>query len=663
MASLDTIPLSGSSIQTVSYLPVIGLPSLQVVSYDLLSTTHEATLLEDGDGIAPSGSITCDRTPTVSWTAASGMGPFLYTWTCYRGSSTSGSVMASGTTLNETQATLPELPFSGFLFTLSARDASGSLASMRGLLFTLYDCDRTSPVTLNGYDPTLSADEQLDAFQIEPVVPPEDDYIRYLPQWMSVHGTATAPPSGSLLFRFLQPSIRQVKLVRRSLQTTLDEFTLLQAPARLPRQAWHMQTRFTPRDTITVVVQASGTTLPVRRSPSLYAFYTADEPTYLVGGAGHALFRNLAQRTVTVSPVSGTTGATGAVLEMLTHRYVLPFEVTGIVADTDVFFRYAGVDYRMKAGSIGIDPLHATLQLPSLFTGDLLFHYQSRTLATALTVSLSGQPFLTPSAVDLPNRFDELAVLAGLVRRRDEDNLAFRQRIYARFITRLGVTLQSAAQHISQDLNQVMLLDWDGRSTLSLAASGLHGVRQVDVRGLPQWAGHVEELIASDSQTFTASQAAWRSGWFLTVDGIPATPLRYPGLSLTENRVSFGAAVSGRVVAAFQADNYGLSYSGQGFVTEIVPVSGNVPSGLYQVVLSQNCRIFVPSDPGYQRVYLLNPDGTPNGFFNELRARLLEGSPNHFSRARWGEGAAWLSQTEDLPPIDHLPAILDQGVP
>jgi hypothetical protein len=664
MASLTTVVWGSGSIQQfvfqpametgwrqgMLYLAELGPISLQDFSYDLVPAV--AGIIEDGDGIAPSGSITCDRTPTVSWTGLSDGGPYVYLWIVSSGS-VSGPAVVSGTVINTNLATVPILVPGDYRIDIYSFDSGGTSGHLSVLSFTVFDC--TLPFVFL-YDPLLD----LDAFQIEPVVPQEEDYVRYLPQWMSVHGTATAPPSGSLLFRTLQTPIQQVRLVNRSVRTLLDEYTILQAPARLPRQAWHMQTRFTPRDTITVVALASGTTLPVRRSFSLYDFYTAADPAFLMGGTGHALFRNLVQRTVTVSPVSGSTGATGSVLEMLTHRYVLPYEGAGIVADTDVYFTADGVDYRMKAGSIGIDPIHATIQLPSLFTGDLTFRYQSKALESALTVSLSGNPFLTPSQIDLPNRFDELGTLAGLVRRRDEDNIAFRQRIYSRFITSLGVTAQAAAQHISQDLNQVMLLGWDGRTTLNLASSGIHGVRQVDVRGLSQWESHVEELIAVDSSAFSASKAQWRAGWFLTVDGVPVSSFRYPGLSVAGNIVEFGAAVSGRVVAAFQSDNYDLTYSDQGFVTAITPVSGNVLPGAYQVVLSQNCRIFCPSDPDYQAVYLLNADGTPNGFFNELRQRLLEGSPNHFTRARWGEGAFWLDQTDDLPPIDHLPTVFDQ---
>lgn len=666
MASIGTVPLSGGFIQQFVYRPAmetgyrqgvmyatqLGPLALQPFTYGLSSAV--ATIRVDGDGIEPSGSITCDQTPTVVWTAATGNGPYIYRWTVASGS-IDGPFVASGLVVNTNLATLPQLAVGDYRLLITSTDADGVDTDLTILTFTIYAC--SDPFVFQ-YDPSLD----LDAYQIEPVTPQDEDYIRYLPQWMSVHGTATAAPSGSLLFRTLQPAIRQMRQANRALRTVVDESTILRAPVGLPRQAWHLQSRFTPRDPITVLTHASGDTVTLRRSFSLNDFYNAIDPVFLIGSTGHALFRNLAERVVTLNPVSGSTGATGAVLEMLTHRYVIPFEGAGIVADADVFFLYQGVDYRMKAGSIGIDPVHATLQLPSVFTGTITFRYQSRTVQTALTVSLSGNPYLTPSQVDLPNRFDELGVLSGLVRRRDEDNLAFRQRIYARFITGLGTTAQAAAQHISQDLNQVRILGWDGRTTLNLSASGIHGIRQVDVRDLAAWESHTEELIRTSADTFTASKAAWRAGPFLTIDGQPVSHFRYPDLTLVDNVIAFGAAVSGRVVAAFQADNYSLTYSDEGFVTAITPVLGNVPSGSYQVVLSLNCRIFRPSDTGYQAVYLLNSDGTPNGFFNELRQRLLEGSPNHFTRARWGQAASWLDESDDLPPIDHLPSVFDMNL-
>src|SRR5437016_2692173 len=95
---------------------------VQLFSYDL--PYGVAVLIEDTDGIPPSGGITCDQTPSVIWTAATGTPPFLYRWAVVLHAS--DTFVASGATLNINQVELPELDVGIYRFQLRITDGAGS---------------------------------------------------------------------------------------------------------------------------------------------------------------------------------------------------------------------------------------------------------------------------------------------------------------------------------------------------------------------------------------------------------------------------------------------------------------------------------------------------------------------------------------------------------
>jgi hypothetical protein len=422
-----------------------------------------------------------------------------------------------------------------------------------------------------------------------------------------------------------------------------------------------MQSRFTDRDPLTVTYTASGEVGSVRRTGSVYQFLTADDPVYLIGERGHMLFRNMARRVVTVDPVSGSTGATGQLLQYLSHQYRIPAEPNGIVRDTDVLFNYNGVDFRIKAGASGVDPDQSTIQMPESISGALTFSYQSRTLALLVTVSVSGNPSLSVDLHDLWNRFDELGLVVGLQRRTNEDNVLFRQRILSRFLSRLGVTRHSVAQHISQDLTLTTVLSWDGRQPLDFPTSGIHAVSYFNVEGLPEIAATQEELVrsGSDFQRYTGAKSDWLPGYIIFVDGTPVSRNRYPNLVVSGNVIHFGTPVSGVVTAVYQYRNFTLTRTSQDHINLVTPVDGNAVSGTYTAVLTRNVKVFTAADSDFIDERLLNADGTPNAYFFELAARLLEGSPIHMGRARWGDGSYWLLESSDKPLTEHIPVVFD----
>jgi hypothetical protein len=667
MASLSGTIWTSGSLQAFVYVPgmlvglrqgvmygtAIGPLAVQAFQYDYNQNFLAATLLEDSDGIVPAGSGTCDVTPTVLWSVASSggsSGPYLYTWHLQY-TNTSGAVVASGTTVNVNSARMPTLTPGVYWFTLTATNSNGGTFGLSPLVFSVLDCKFRLPTSATLIDP----------FDIEPVVPTEEDYIRYFPQWMNLHGTTTAPPSASSTFQFMQPLLRELRRVEAESNSFSNQVGVLSVPIGLPRKAWHLQTRFTARDVITVTCVASGETNTVRRESSLYNFLTTDDPVFIISDGGHMVLRNLARREVVVAPVSGSTGATGGLLQLLSTQYQMPAEHEGIVGDSNVLFVFNGLEYRIKAGSNGVDPNQAIVQLTTPFSGTIRFRYQSKTLAEVVTVTVSGNPATTPSKTDLWNRFDELGLVCGLQRRKDEDNLVFRKRIYSRFISSPGITEAKVAQHISQDLTLTNTVAWDGVSPLGLASSGNLGVKYFDVAGLPQVDFRSEELVryGSNYQIYSGSKSAWRSGWKVFVNGRLATTAQYPGLSVSGNTVRFGVDVSGTVTADYAFDNYTLIKSSGNTILTVNPVENNPVSGAYTAILSKNIVLHTPSDPTYQQTSLLNPNGTPNGLFYEIATRLLEGSPLHFGRARWGLEAHWLEQTETQPLTEHLPAIFD----
>lgn len=668
MASLDTISVSGASLQSftytagvpagffqgVSYGTYIGPLAQQEFSYDLVDMSFAATLLEDSDGIVAAGSGTCDVTPTAIWTAATDSPPYLYFWVL-RNTNVSGSVIASGTTVNVNSATMPVLSPGVYYLAITALDSTGLLVGITNLIFRVLDCKFSLPPTVVSIDP----------FDIEPVIPTDQDYIRYFPQWMAVHGTATEPPSASSTFKFIQPSLTEIRRVEKECNNFSRESGVLSVPVGLPRKAWHIQTRFSSRDVITVTCVASGITNILRRETSLFNFLDTDDPVYIVGENGHIAFRNLAQREVTVAPVSGSTGATGSVLQFLSHQYQMPAEHEGIVADSNVLFFFDGIQYRIKAGSNGVDPLQAVVQLTDPFSGTIRFKYQSETLAPVVTISISGNPFLSPSPTDLWNRFDELGLVCGLQRRKDEDNLIFRKRIYSRFISTPGTSERKVAQHISQDLTLVSVLPWDGVSTLNLQVSGYFGVKYFEVDGLPETDFLAEELVryGSSYRIYSGTKSSWLPGWQVYVNGRPATARQYPNIIVSGNIVNFGIDVSGTITASYGFDNFDLTKSSNSTIITVTPVSTNPISGQYTAILSRNVTLHTAADPNYLRTGLLNPNGTPNGLYYEVARRLLESSPIHFGRAKWGIEARWLERSEDKPLTEHLSSVLDIGIP
>lgn len=641
-------------LQGMYYLTLLGPLALQAFQYDYIRNLISATLLEDADGILPAGSGTCDVTPTVQWTAPTGsVGPFLYSWTLQTtdASGNPASTIASGTTVNVNAATMPTLVPGIYIFNVIATGNNGGTTTLQPLVFQVIDCKFEFPPKVTLISP----------FDIEPVVPTDEDYIRYLPQWMSVHGTATAPPSASKTFQFLQPVLKDLRKVEKATNDLEGEFVVNSVPLNLPRKAWHLQSRFTSRDVITINCVASGVITPIRRETSVFNFLNADDPVYIMGDNGHIAFRNLAQREVIVPPVSGSTGATGSVLQFLSTQYHMPSETVGMVPDANVLFFFNGLEYRIRAGSNGVDPAQSVVQLTAPFSGTITFRYQSKTLAPVVTVAISGNPAISPSPTDLWNRFDELGLSCGLVRRRDEDNIAFQKRVYARFISSPGTDTKSVAEHIAQDLTLVDIKPWDGITTIDLSGQDIWGVKYFGAEGLPQTSFANEQLVpyGSNYTIYSGSKSNWLPGWSVFVNGRTATLSNYPNMIVSGNTVNFGTPVTGNITASYSYNNYLLTRTGANTILTVVPDGSNPLSGSYIAIFTKNVQLHTPADLTYIRTSLLNANGTPNALFYEIATRLLEGSPIHFGRARWGPSAHWLEPTDQQPLTSHLPTVFD----
>lgn len=595
-------------------------------------------LIEDGDGIPPSGSYTTDTTPTLAWGASGG--------TIFTVNVSSGTTFITSGTVVDTQFTLVDgVNIGDYAANLSVKDASGNvLVSASGTFHIL--------AWLRGARVYPTTDIVLANRQ-------DPNYIRYFPQWMSIQ--RGVPVSGSLLYRFFLPFLANVGETSDNSNTVLSQGSILTTPVNLPRLWWHLTTQFSPRDHVTARLSASGTTREIRQVSTLHEFFTSEDAVFLLGDTGHMGFRNLALRSVSVPPLasSGT----------LATQYWIPYEGKGIVPDTDVLFGYptSGTMYRIPAGSPAIDADRAVIQLSSPFSGTIIFQYHSKTLLDAITVTVSGGISTAPSQSDLWNRFDEMGLLAGIRRKFGEDNLSLRRRLYSRLISDIGTNARPIAQHIAQDLTLTDVLPWNGLTTLDLSTSGYYGVRRIDVIGVTEIGTQAERLVpdagwsTSGAFIFYGSKTDWLPGASVLVDGTVITALSYPNTAVSGNSVTFFQSVgpiSGMVHATYRYRNYTSDLSTLGFITRVVPVSGNMVSGDYRVILTRNVRVFSPSDPSYQRDFLLNANGTPNGDFLSLRDKVIEGTLTHFGRSRWGT-AYWFPETEFLPPIEHLPVPWD----
>jgi hypothetical protein len=631
------------------YLPALPSTSLSIWDGGAVQTSGVnlvsgiVILVEDGDGIPPAGIETYDHTPSFIWTAS---GAVLYYWTIY---DVDDTFVASGSTLSTT-ATSPLLANNTYYIVVNAI-TSGDTIILPAAPFIVKSLVADLPIQAIEIPP----------FDIEPAVPEDELFIRYLPRWMAPWGTATEPPSGSLLHQVITKGfIRPTNALFTTTYDLVDSRNLVQIPIREPRLAWHLQSRYQPHETLTITTVASGASGSVRRSGSYFDFLTTDDAVFLLGNNGHLLFRNLARRTVTVSSI-GTTGT-------LIYQYHIPYEGGGIVKDSDIFFTHGGTTWRIKAGSAGVDYDKAVLQLTTPFSGGITITYQSRTLVPVVTVSLSGEPYRFADRTDLWNTFDEIALFSNLTRRRDEDNRSFRDRILTRFVGLVGVNKRAVAQRLAQDLTLVNLLKWGGQQTLLLAASGIFGVREVNVGGLQDLGWNVlpeigyqefEELVPQGYQKFYSLKTGWLAGWQVYVEGIPVSPFLHPNISQSENFITFTQDVTGKVLASYRYRNYALTKSNSGFVTHVVPVTGNVLSGNYTVILTRNVRTFTAADDDFKEQFLLNSDKTANGYFYELRERVLDGSKVHFARTRWGREAHWYFEDEDRTQSDFLPVPLD----
>jgi hypothetical protein len=609
-----------------------GGPQADPGCYPAITGIH---LAEDTDGIEPhAGTKTYDQTPTLAWTCAGGTPPYLYLWELR--SANGVTVLYSGST-SSPLATMPELPYSVYHFRVHANDARGRCSLWDDWEFEVEQ-----------FIPDVDVDPDPD---IEPIDPLPPNHIRYLPQWLSIFGTQTEAGSGTLLWQFFEPQLVEWARMHEGQQNVVDRSALLQVPAGQARLAWHLHTRLNPRDPFVVTVRLGGSgsvlTGEVRRAVSEYDWLTAFDSVYLIGEDGQMVFRNLPSRSRTLS---------------LDGSGIYPFtgETDGLVRDADVTFQYGGVWYLLPADASGLDAITGRAQLPGGFTGSILFRYLSRLYQDDLEVKVGGEPYQAPHRFDLWNRFDEIALLAGLRRRADEDNRAFRNRIRARFLSQVGTVESAVAQHVAEDLNLVDVLPWDGVSTLSLAASGYWGVRTVYVRGIPETGSSREELLpVGDDGLFTASRREWLPGWDLSVDGQAATRFTYPDLAVTGDVVDFGEAVEGRAWARFRYPNYELTRSSAGAVTTVTPVSGNLAPGDYEVLLVRGVRLHVVDSLDFITEELLDAAGRPNAYFRQVREAILQGSPVHLGRTGWRQGY-WLNSDEDRPQVAYLPLVYDE---
>lgn len=595
-------------------------------------------LVADVDGIPPATCCsTLDDTPTVYWDPGALTGQ-VYLWELRRASDPE-VILHRGTLFGRSSVQLPTLTPDDYLFFLRIADSQTDCSLWHVFPFEVVRNSNQRIILIEATEEEAPAPIEL---------------VRYLPRWMKVYGDSEgAEPAASATYQFLRPLLDQLDDLARLRQQMVEYGALFQVSPGQPRLAWHLMTRFRAAEPLTVTVKLPTDPVElrdVRRAESEHDFLTAQEPIFLIGQNGHMAFRNLTYREAMLAPA--TFGETENV-------YQLPGETVGIVHDTDMFIQYLGEGWRVPAGTVGVEDLYSFL-LAAPFTGETLpWRWQSQSFVDSVQVSINGEPYALPARADLWNRFDEFGVYASLKRRPDESNVHLRRRIHSRFIAPLGTAQRSVTRQIAQDLALTEVRQWDGRTSLDLAAERLFGVRQLDVLGLPDTETRSEELIPLGDGVFSAAKTDWLPGWQLTVDGLPVSRHLYPDLTVTANQVDFGAPVSGRVHARYRFRHYTLTRDTEGSITTLTPVLANVPDGVYDLLVSRGVSLRTAADADVLTTYLLNADGTPSGTFRDLRLRLVEGSPVHLGRAAWGRDAHWFQAEEQQSQVAYLPAVFD----
>jgi hypothetical protein len=593
-------------------------------------------IVEDADGIPPiDQSHTYDSTPTFAWTADGGVEPYLYVWEVR--SSDGTTLLASGTTVANL-VELPELDYDEYQFRVHVTDSEGHCSLWTGF----------------GFESTVFVPDVVieEPPVLEPVIPRAPELLRYLPRWYSVYGDEENPGTATTLYQYFEPQLVEWARFNRSVEEVAQSLSLLEAPVAQPRLAWTLHTRMDVNASFTVNVRldgASGTLSgEVRRAESLYDFTTAYEPIYVLDEQGRMVFRNLCSRMRSITPDGEDV-------------YHLTGETSGLVRDADLTVLKDGLWYILPVDGGSVNVYTGSLMLPATYSGAATIRYLSRRYQETVEVSVAGEPWQTPYTLDLWNRFDELGLLIGITRRAGEDNGHYRERLYARCLSKIGTAQDSLEQHVAEDLSLVTVLEWDGISTLNLAASGHWGIQDIYIQDVPELGHAVEEelLPTGTAGLYSSHKRTWLEGYYLHVDGRTATTLTYPDLSVSGNLVDFGTAVPGRVWANYRYRNYTLTRSSQDTITTVTPVSGNLLPGSYQVLLVRGVVAHTLDERNFINTELLDGAGRPNGYFRQLRETLLQGSPVHVGRSGWN-GSYWLDREDDRPQVSYLPLVFDQ---
>ncbi len=493
----------------------------------------------------------------------------------------------------------------------------------------------------------LGVELQLESLSLDGVDLPDPDPIaglgssRYLPRW-----TRAATEADSFTSQFLRTLDAQSQDAAQAVSLLQASRWLPELPEGLTYRRWTVGCPFSLGDDLQLVVSTANYSFPVRRAVSPFDYERTLDPVWWGDRTtGRIFLRNLAAKESEAASASGV--------------YTVSGEDTGFVPDEDVHYRYRTEPGWHRLPCESVVASGSTFTIPA--SGVLALNYHSQGLLTELedgVVRISrvggGTPSLPLEADFQLNLLDGYGRLLGLPRLDGETNGAYKARLLTFLQAPSDTTVGGFLRGVGAELGTLYSTQWDGISSLTLDTNGSLKLREVLVVGVPRLRQFEDELTpASGTTVFTAHCGPWREGALVWIDGIPAR-----NWSISGNRVTFTAPVSGRVTARYSVTSWSTTSDTSGNLRTIAAGTG-LPSGSYTVVYAGQVRATTLDLPDTLRDRLLSAAGLPNQLYLDLARLLVQDDPTLFARARWGQ-ASWLSRSEDHPGLSRLVVPFDQ---
>lgn len=609
-----------------------------------------ATIALDADGISPTNLfVTKDLSPTIEWEFIDGYPPYWCDWELR--DSTGQNILQSGNIADPVYVgiailiPLSVLEFGEYRLRLHTRDIDARCPELVELIFSVVSSQGTIPDPIETPPPPVPVD-LITPIEFRPVDPLGPGFIHYYPRWHITYGKDGLPGSDFNIFKLVDSVMGEAKHFNINSLRTASQNNLVNVPVSLPRLGWYTTTRYTSIDTVDALVRLDGGTPSVlRRCTSLSDFFYTPDRVYAIDSAGRVVFRNLCLRSQSVTPDYN-------------NRFILSGEPLGIVDDADITYSYQGNFYWLDIDSGSVDPRYSIIKLPAEVTGSTEIRYLSEYYKSKVEVKINDDPWKVPTQLDFWNKLDEIGIRAGFGnngnRRFGESNVNYKKRLQARLASPVGTTINDVVRRSSEELALTYFTTWTGEDTLDLIENNYLGVTNVEIIGLQHTVSEYQELLPSNnSGIYTGFPYIW-DNYLIYVNGRVVNSDIYPGLTVTNNRVDFGANLGSAVVTAnISSKTYNIVRNISGFVESIEPIEGNTPTGFWYVILTRATKVFTADTEKYINNNLLDVSGLPTAAFNRISNELRFRSQTFSGKTSWRK-----SNWSDISTI-HAPFPFD----